>query len=485
MFSILPKKNIGALLGCLLLVVGCSAQETAREVTPPKIMVEVVAPIRQDMESVLRYPCQIRPATQVYVTSKIGGKVAAVYHDIADKVTVGDPLFALDTTDIDNNIRTLQAQIHTAEAAVRSAETGVALATGSQLQSQINQASGAVLQASSGVEQARIACLQSELGVSNANQALEQAQLTYKDLERDLQNSQKLLAVGEVTRRQLEQLELALEQMHLRLQQAELGQSQALLNHELAKTMLEQAESSQRLAESSLALVSNQVPLEAKQRAEDTLNQATAQRDALLTQLITAETALAEAVVRAPISGTITSRQVEVGAMIGTSTMAFTLMDIETVYASINISESHLNKVQVGMEMKVRIAAVREEDYWGKIEVIGIAAAPGAAVFEVRLALPNAEGAIKPGMYAEVNLVALREEGVLVLPRGAILADSNSHYIYVVENDVAYRREVRLGIEVGNMVSILSGIQSAEAVVVKGNKGLSHGAAVTMVNTLS
>ena len=470
------------LITCLCLA-GCWQRDaTLAEREQPVVAVQVVTPQRVDMQSQRRYPCQIRPQKQIAVTSKLAGKVSEVFCEVSDYVRAGEALFALDTVDIQNSLRALTAQLATADAAVRAAETGVSLATGTQLQSQILQASGGVQMAQTGVEQAGIAASQSEIGYGNALQVLEQARLAYLDLQGDLLTTKRLYEIGEVTRRQLEQLEMGVEQAFIRLSQAELGLEQAELTQNQARVALSQAEASLAQASSSYELVYHEVPAESLRRADDGLNQAIAARDAVAAQMTTVLSTLDDATVRAPIEGVVASRGIESGMMIAQSTLAFTIIDMETVYATINVSENLIATLSPKQEVAVSIKSLREEAFLGHIDLISPAATAGGA-FEVRVCIANSDSQIKSGMYAEVVLIIERQDQVLCLPRAAVLEDAHKTYVYLVSGDHAERREVVTGIEADNQIAILSGLQDQDRVVIKGQQSLNDGALVNVVQS--
>lgn len=470
------------LLCCVLSLSACSQQEGSQlkaEEAPKRVAVQTATADRRDLETLLTYPSQIRPAKQINVTSKLAGKVSQVFCDVSDVVRAGDVLFTLDTQDIANNIRSLQGQIATAEAAIQSARTGVYLATGSQLQSQILQASGGVEQAKSAKEQAEIAYSQTDIGLRNAQQTMEQAQLAYDDLQKDYQSSLKLYELGEVTKRQIEQLELGLQQATINIAQATLALEQAELAQSQAQVAVEQAETGFQQAQSSYGIVYNDVPVESLQRAEDALNQALAQRDALRIQLEVAQSTLNDASIRSPITGVVSARTIEAGTMLGQTSVPFVIVDMETVQAAINVSENLINTLSVGQDVALKIAAVQAEPLYGQIEIISPTAIAGTSSYEVRIAIANSDSRIKPGMYAEVFLTKEAQADVLVLPRSAVLEDAHERYIYVIADEQAEKRLVTTGIEEGNDIAILSGLSDGEKVAIKGQNNLSDGALVT------
>ena len=467
------------LVSTTLLTASCNQDQSVAPTGQWIQTVEVFQPLRRDMEEVRRYPCHIRPAQQHVVTSKLSGRVSEVFVDLADEIEAGAPLFSLDTVDVMNNIRILQAQLVAAEAAVQSARTGVTLATGTQLQGQIIQATGGAALADAGVEQARIAYAQSSIGLDNAAQLLEQATLAHNDLLQEHQAFLRLLEIGEGTRRQLEQLELGLEQSAIRVSQTELGLHQASLTQDQARIALTQAEAGQVQALGSLNLLLGEAPTEALQRANDGLNQAIAARDAIQAQINIAQSVVADAHVLSPITGVIASRGVEEWMLIGPATVAFVVIDVATVYANIHVSEHLVSSLATGQEAPVFIRAIQEEPFFGTIEVISPAAGAGGA-FEVRIALENLHSRIRPGMYAEVHLVINSQEQVLVVPRGAVLEDGETSFVFIIEEGYARKTPVVTGIETGNEIAILSGLSDTDQVVVRGQRGLSDGVPVSI-----
>ena len=462
---------LSAILVLGLLMTGCSdaANPASLERSTPPTAVIVEKPQIMDLEVILTFPTQIKPAKQIAITSKLAGKVSNVFVDLADKVSVGTPLLALDTTDIHNSIKSLEAQIAIAEAGIRSATTGVYLATGSQLQSQILQASGGIQQAQSAYEQAQI-------GLNNAEQTLEQASLALQDLNQEYEVSQLLYEIGEVTKRQIEQIELGIHQAELRVAQAQLACDQATV-------LINQASFAQNQAQSGYEIVYNDAPKEALQRAEDALNQVIAQRDALLVQLETAQSTLNDAILRSTIDGQVSSRAVEVGQLIAQSSVPFILIQADTVYASINVSENQVTALSIGQILPVKIGSLNEEAILGTIEVIAPAAAANTAAFEVRVALDNSDGRILPGMYADVSIIKDAMKNATTLPVSAVLNDSETSHVFLMVDGRAVRQTVRTGLEANNRIAILEGIEENDQVIVKGHRGLLDGVPVQLDTT--
>ena len=467
-------------------------------------MVEIAAAEAKPISKELAFPGQAFASGQAAVIGKISGLVSEVLAETGDAVNAGDVLYIMDTTDIENSVKSVRAQIAAADAAVRAAETGVELASGSQVQSQILQASGGVNQAEAALEQsennvgqaelsiqqaqnnqaqARLALdlaesnrSQSALAVEQRQLALEQAELAHESAAKNFEKYNSLHEAGAISDNDFDNAETALKNAKITVEQAEsaLKQAQASLSavdiavgqargsYNSAGVAVEQAQKSYNAASISAnqagksyeqALESkdiseNAAPAEGRRRAEDALAQATAQRDALNVSLDTALERLDDARVTAPISGVISSRNIEPKTMIGTSSAPFTIIKVDVIEVRVNVSEGIVNALAVGDTVPVYISAATGRGggatdaydssvYHGNISLISPAAGVTNQVFEVRISIDNTDGLIKPGMYAEAVFTKERSENAVVVPRSAVVDENGEHVVYTVPVGIA------------------------------------------------
>jgi multidrug efflux pump subunit AcrA (membrane-fusion protein) len=85
-------------------------------------------------------------------------------------------------------------------------------------------------------------------------------------------------------------------------------------------------------------------------------------------------------------------------------------------------------------------------------------------------------------MYADVTLTTERHDGVIVVPKFALVREEEQNFVFVVEADVAQRRMIRVGISDADMVEVLDGVAEHELIVVSGHAGLRDGATITRVD---
>ena len=422
---------IMGILVCLQLAAcgntGGSASETASE---KPIAVNTAAVQKSDIRTELSFTGQVKAAKQIMVMSRVQGKVDQVMVDTGDHVVAGDVLFTMDETDLRNNIKALEAQLSTANAAVRAAQTGVSIAGGGGSETAI---------------QTELLMEQRELGLQQAQMALDNAKKSYKDAE-------ELYGIGAISKFEFEMSETA-------LKNAEIGTKQAT-------SAVEQARSTY-----SESLI----------RARDGLAQAIAQRDSLAVSLEAASDMLDHASVTAPISGIISARNVEPQAMLLTNAAPVIIVSVDTVLVNVNVTETIVNKIELGQKVSVDISAASEKPFSGVVSIVSPAASELTAAFTIEISLDNREGLLKPGMFAEAYFVMDESIGAVVIPRSTVLTEEGNAVVYVAEGERAVRREVTTGIDTGVEIEITSGLTTQDMLIVRGQTYVKDGTLIRII----
>jgi membrane fusion protein (multidrug efflux system) len=214
--------------------------------------------------------------------------------------------------------------------------------------------------------------------------------------------------------------------------------------------------------------------LEAKYSAE--------QAEANLTLL---EERLARTVIRAPISGILDSRQIEVGTMVGAGTPVARIVDSNPVKITGGVPERYAQDVRTGTDATVTFDVMPEEKFEGKISFVGAVVNPRNRTFPVEVRMPNPGGLIKPEMVANIDMVRRTLDEVLVVPQESLIRVEDGYVVFVVEeeggNEVVRSREVEIGPAQDNQVVILSGVNAGERLVVVGQQSVAAGDRVNVV----
>lgn len=192
---------------------------------------------------------------------------------------------------------------------------------------------------------------------------------------------------------------------------------------------------------------------------------------------------LADAALRAPVSGVVGRRAMDPGMSAMPNATSITIVRIETVHARIAVSEREIPSLRTGMTARVRIAALGDDVHEGSIREIGVVADPVAHAYPVKVSLRNAGGRIKPGMICEVQLPTAASAQGVVIPVDAMLVDETGRtYVFVAANDKAQRRDVVQTGFAAQGIAIGEGLAPDDLVVVAGRHKLTDQAPIRIVN---
>jgi len=190
--------------------------------------------------------------------------------------------------------------------------------------------------------------------------------------------------------------------------------------------------------------------------------------------LAQAQTALEDSSLRAPFDGWIIKRSVDIGALAGPSSPAFTIADTRSVRAVFGVPDNAIARIKLGQTQRIT-TDIFPEAFAGRITAVSPAADPKSRVYSVEVTIPNPKNQLKSGMIASL---ALGEEvlpkTVLAVPLSAVIRDPQNPEAFAVlvaeggDPATARARTVELGDAYGNMVEVLGGVQAKERVITAG-----------------
>ncbi len=221
-----------------------------------------------------------------------------------------------------------------------------------------------------------------------------------------------------------------------------------------------------------------QVNSDAAAAALDSLRAQVKQMEVALAQ---AETNLAYSYIRAPFSGYVAERNLDLGAYVtgsgpGNSTTSrgiVSLHDVETVRTLIEVVEKDVPLVQVGQKAEVRAEAYPDRIFEGTVTRVVQALNRATRTMTVEVDLPNKDRLLKGGMFARVEVLVGTRQNALQIPIDAVSRLEDVQYVYVVREGKAERVPVEIGLRDENRVEITKGLDGSEQVVVSG-KDLVH-----------
>ena len=219
---------------------------------------------------------------------------------------------------------------------------------------------------------------------------------------------------------------------------------------------------------------------------EQTFNDKVYEVEQLELQLADAERELSYTEVRAPFSGTVTQRIVNLGDHITVNQHLFDLVDFDTIVARIFVPEKDLPRLHVGQTARLHsesLNGVRE----GKVIRIAPVVDPRSGTVKVTVGIPRNQGLL-PGQYVEAELVVDRREDALLVPKRALIYDDTSIFVYRLADDMTVERLlIEPRVEDQRFIEPVSAGERAlrpdDRVIVAGQTGLKDGNKVRLAET--
>ena len=214
--------------------------------------------------------------------------------------------------------------------------------------------------------------------------------------------------------------------------------------------------------------------------------------------MVQAQMTLDYTTVKSPISGYISERNADIGALVGPGSQSLlaTVVKSDTVQidfcmTSLEYLKSKARNVNLGHKdttrtwdpyVTVTLADGTRYPFQGLVDFADPQIDPKTGTFSVRAEMPNPDHILLPGQFTRVRLLMDVRENALVVPSKAVVIESGGAFIYVVRpDDIVEKRFVELGPEIKNNTVIERGIEEGEQIVVEGYHKLSHGMQVETV----
>ncbi len=229
---------------------------------------------------------------------------------------------------------------------------------------------------------------------------------------------------------------------------------------------------------------------------------------------------IAKKTIRAPFDGRIAIRQVEVGQVVSPGTPIASLQSIDPIHAEFWLPQQALADLKEGQEVQMRTDTFPGQRWEGKVTTINPEVDVATRNVRIRATVANPDGRLRPGMFANVEVVSAERRPVLLIPATSVLFAPYGDSVYVLEPAkageaggtpgaagaeapradaaipsgppaagapglVARQRFVRLGERRGDLVAVASGLGAGETVVSSGAFKLRNGAAVVVRNDLA
>jgi membrane fusion protein (multidrug efflux system) len=189
---------------------------------------------------------------------------------------------------------------------------------------------------------------------------------------------------------------------------------------------------------------------------------------------------LAYTEVRAPFSGIVTERMVNVGDHVTLNQPLFRIVDFDSIVARIYVPEKELPALATGLETRLTAEAIGGVSFFGSVDRISPVVDPGTGTVKVTVATPRQEG-LRPGMYVEVELVTAVNEDALLLPKRSVVYDNDQLFVFRLGDERRVERiKVEPVLEDIENIEPAGGLSTGDLVVVAGQASLKDNALVRL-----
>jgi len=188
-----------------------------------------------------------------------------------------------------------------------------------------------------------------------------------------------------------------------------------------------------------------------------------------------------DANIRAPFSGVINKRSIEMGSYVSPGTALFEIVDVSKLKLQVTANESQVVNLKKGDEVLIKSTIFPDKEFKGRITFIA-AKADNSLNFPIEIELANTGASqLRAGMYGTAIFQFPKQDPTMTIPRSAFVGSVNSNKVFVLEGNKAVERKIVAGRIFGETVEVLEGLKEGELVITSGQINLINGSLVENV----
>jgi len=204
------------------------------------------------------------------------------------------------------------------------------------------------------------------------------------------------------------------------------------------------------------------------------------------------QAAIRELALRAPFSGVLGIRQVNLGQYLAPGTPIVDLQSYANLYANFTVPQEQFPQIHIQQNIQLLVNAYPHRVFSGIVHAVDATVNPATRNILVQAIIPNRKGTLRPGMFGRIRLISRKTRTLLVVPASALTYNTYGDTVFVVHHAqikghshlVASQQVVTLGPERHGMVTVLKGLKSGDTVVTAGQVKLRNGMPIAVNNTI-
>ncbi len=226
--------------------------------------------------------------------------------------------------------------------------------------------------------------------------------------------------------------------------------------------------------------------------AQSELDRAQANYDMAVAQVKNIEAIIEQKTIRAPFSGRVGIRQINLGQYLSAGAPIVTIQSYDSVFVNFTLPQQTINRVGTGMQVTLKSDAYPEKTFEGKLTAISPQIDPITRTIELQGTLDNPEGLLRSGLFVDVTLTLPKSDEVVVIPATAVVYAPYGNSIYKASRNTDPKSDpptasvkqsfVRIGQRRGDFVSIVDGLEAGDEVVSAGGFKLRNDATISIRN---
>ena len=214
---------------------------------------------------------------------------------------------------------------------------------------------------------------------------------------------------------------------------------------------------------------------------DDARDRAASAKEMSAAALAAARARLERTAIRSPIDGVLNRVPVEVGEYVKVGAMVAEIVDIEVAKVVVEMPERDVGNFATGAQAEVEAGLDNVQQLAGEITYISELADPMTRATRMEITVKNKPRVLRSGQIVKVRLTRRVLRNVIMAPLAAVIPLESGHAVYVVEDDVAQRRSVELGMSMGQLVQVKKGLREGDRLIVAGYRFVGSGQRVSVV----
>lgn len=439
------KKIISSALCAVLslgILSGCSSSEISITVAKVKT---------QTYLSDVSYDGKITSSESVTIIPLASGKVTAVKADIGSEVQKGDTLFTIDDTTAKLQLKQAQASLNSANANYSKIVSAANPQAATQAKQSLERAENELRDAKSSYDNTK--------SQFDSNSLIAPAQAAYDNALANYDRISFLAQSGEESQYSLDAAKNALDTA---LAQLENAKSQAKSAIDSSDSRLKNAQTALNAAKENYTLTTGSVNPENVKVAKSQVDSAQAAFEM-------AQKNVNDTIIKAPITGQITSNNVKFGDMVSPQVPSMTIINPKNMEMIIKVSDAYIDDIfskKENITASVLVSATGETVN-GSIIAVSPGADPATGLYSIKLSFANEGNKLKDGMLASAKLIYDNADNQMLVPSESILEENGTKFVYAVSGTTVVKKEVVTGQEKNRYIEV-QGLSADDQVVVEG-----------------